>query len=150
MDQHDREVGEDTDYSQLPLLRLYENRRRVPRVTLRLPALVTTRDSKVLNVMVRNISADGVQLRCDPPTARAIHPKATAIPVEGGAKILLRFQLPVRGKEHPFAAKAHLRYMTALSKDEIAFGIKFDKIPLAGKAVLATYLVDSMRPGTDR
>ena len=146
MDHSDREVGEDTDYSQLPLLRLYENRRRVPRVAMRLPALITTKDAKVLNVTVRNISADGVQVRCDPETARAIHPKATAIPPQGGAKLLLRFQLPVRGKEHPFAARCHLRYMAALRKGEIAFGVKFDKIPLAGKAVLATYLVDAMRP----
>lgn len=146
MDDNDREVGEDTDYSQLPLLRLYEDRRRVPRVDLDVSALVTTQDARVLHATVRNISADGVQLRCDPDTARAIHPKATAIPSEGGAAVMLRFELPFGSKQHPFAARGRLRYMAARKPGVIAFGIKFDKIPLRSKALLATYLVESMRP----
>jgi len=146
MGESDREVGEDTDYSQLPLLRLYECRRRVPRVDLEVPVLITTRDAQVLHATVRNISADGVQLRCDPDTARAIHPKATTIPPEGGAAIMLRFELLLKGKQRPFAARGRLRYMAARKPGVIAFGIKFDKISLANKALLASYLVEAMRP----
>jgi hypothetical protein len=142
----DEDVGEATDYSQLPLLRMYENRRATPRVDTRFPVILTTADHQVLQAQVRNISADGLQLRCNPDTARAVHPKATAIPATGGPKLMLRFELPVRGRKHPFAAVGQLRYMTVSRPGEIAFGVAFTRIKLQAKAMLATYLVDAMRP----
>ena len=122
--------GESTDYSQLPLLRMYENRRKTPRVEFRRPALVTTCERQVLKVSLRNISADGVQLRCDSETARAINPRATAIPADGGPELMMRFELSLDGKQHPFAAVGQVRYMTVLRPGEIAFGLSFKKIRL--------------------
>ena len=63
---------------------------------------------------------------------------------------MLRFDLPLRARSHPFAAVGRVRYMTISRPGEIAFGIAFENIKLKGKALLATYLVDAMRPKTER
>ncbi len=146
MNQNSTHTGEDTDYSRLSPLRHHENRRRYPRVDLRLPAIVTTQDHRALHVRVRDLSAEGVQIRCDPETARAIHPRQTPIQPGEGPDVMLRVELPVDGQPRMLAAEARICYMAVRSPDQIAFGLNFTDVRLEAKKVLAAFIMESLRP----
>ncbi len=138
--------GEETNLSELPVLNYYEERRRYPRVDLRTPVTITIRDKRELQGRTRNISAGGVQLRCDRKTAGILHPTGRHIKSGQGPSVMLRFDLPLRGKRRPFAAVGRLIYFAACRPDEFAFGVKFTRIAASGKALLAHFIMDSMRP----
>jgi len=141
-----QEPGEETNTRLLPVLRHYEEKRRYPRVDLRVPVMVTTAGHEVLEVRMRNLSAEGLQIRCDPETARKLHPKGTQIVAGTGEEVRVSFEIEVKGMPTPFAAAAQLRYITAKSPYEIAFGLKFLRLNLDTKKRLLDFFVDCMRP----
>ena len=138
--------GSDTNLNQLPVLRHHEEQRRYPRIDLRLPVNVTTEDHHVVNARLRNVSAEGVQIRCTARAAARLHPRGNHIAPGPGPEVMLRFDLPVAGEQRPFAASARLHYIAVKSSDEIAFGLKFTRIRLEGKRLLAEWIMDCMRP----
>ncbi len=136
----------DTNFGQLPLLGYYEQRRRYPRVDVSLPAILTTNDHRVLKAWVRNVSTDGLQVRCDPETARALHPQATQIAPGRQPGVLLRFDLPLERGDCTIATRGRICYMAARSKDQIAFGVQFMELGLDAKQALTTFITESLRP----
>lgn len=141
-----QEPGEETNTRLLPVLRHYEEKRRYPRVDVRVPVVVTAAGQDGLEVGMRNLSAEGLQIRCDPQTARKLHPKGTQIVAGTGAEVMVRFELEVKGVPTPFATTAQLRYITAKNPQEIAFGLKFMRLDLKTKKRLLEFFVDCMRP----
>jgi c-di-GMP-binding flagellar brake protein YcgR len=146
MTDHAPELGEDTNFSLLPVLRHYENKRRYPRVDVRVPVLITTAAHDVLKARMRNLSAEGMQIRCDAETAKTLHPKGTQIVPGAGAKVMVRFVIEVRGAPMAIAAQAQLRYITAKKAGEIAFGLQFLRLNLEAKKHLLEFFMDCMRP----
>lgn len=138
--------GEDTNYNLLPVLRHYEEKRRYPRIDVRSPVIVTTGDHQVLKARLRNVSAEGLQIRCDPGTARALHPRGTQIVPGTGPKVMVRFELDVRGTMAPIAGHAQVCYIAAKNAEEIAFGLRFLRLGAAAKKALAAYIMESLRP----
>jgi hypothetical protein len=136
----------ETNLEQLPVLRYYEERRRYPRIDLRTPVILTTENHQVLKVRMRNLSAEGLQIRCDRATASKLHPRGNQIAPGTGPQVMLRFELPIKGNLHPFAGTARLCYLAARSIDEIAFGLEFTRLSLSAKKLLASFMVESMRP----
>ena len=146
MTDHAPETGEDTNFRLLPVLRHYEDKRRYPRVDVRVPVVVTTAGKAVLEVGMRNLSAEGMQIRCDPPTARRLHPTGTQIVGDTGDEVTVSFEIEIKGKPTPFTLAAQLRYITAKNSHEIAFGLKFMRLDLDTKKRLLDFFVDCMRP----
>jgi hypothetical protein len=140
------EFGEDTNLGLLPVLRHFEEQRCYPRVDLRTPVIVTTDAHEVAHAHIRNISTDGVQLRCDPQTASILHPRATHIVPGTGAMVMLRFHVPVSGRDRPFAARARLTYIAVKNPEEIAFGLRFDRVSQDNKRLLSEYISQCMLP----
>jgi hypothetical protein len=136
----------DTNLDQLPVLRYYEERRRYPRIEMRSTVILTTEDHQVLKVRMRNLSAEGLQIRCDRTTASKLHPRGKQIVPGTGPRVMLRFDLPIKGTSYPFAGTARLCYVAARSIEEIAFGLQFTRLSLPAKKLLASYMVESMRP----
>jgi len=140
------DFGEATDFGIRQLLGYYEQRRSYPRVDLRVPVLITTESRQVLRARTRNLSADGLQLRCDRPTAKALHPKGTQILPGAGPSVLLRLELPFEGKTRPFVAAGKLTYISASRRDEIAFGVQFAPLQPRDKALLEAFLMQALSP----
>ena len=138
--------GADTNYSLLPVLRHYEERRCYPRIELRLPVIVTTAEHEVLHARLRNLCAEGVQIRCGPETAAKLHPLGTRIAPGAGPQVMLRMDLPLAGGTRTFAGAARLSYIAAKNRQEIAFGLEYTRIGLEAKQVLAAFIVECMRP----
>ena len=107
------DAQEQTNLERLPLLRQYEERRKYPRVDLQVPVTVTTREGTVVDARLRNVCAQGVQLRCEPNSAQTLHPRGTRIPSAGGAFIAFRFDLPIGGETRSFTASGRLCYIAA-------------------------------------
>jgi len=148
MAEHVTDPGSDTNYNLLPVLRHYEERRCYPRIALRVPVIITTEEHEVVQARLRNLSAEGIQIRCNPETARKLHPRRIQIVRGSGPLVMLRMDLPIAGASRPFAGGARLCYIAAKSREEIAFGLEFTRLGLAAKRVLADFIVDCMRPAT--
>lgn len=142
----EHEDGEGTDLRQLPVLSYYEERRRYPRVDLRVPVIISSHQHKVLRARTRNISAEGLQIRCDRETSRALHPSGTPIPPKAGPSVMLRLDLTLHGQVRRFVAEGRLVYIAVCRSDEIAFGLQFTQIALAHRATLAEFIMESLRP----
>ena len=102
---------EDTDLTKLPLLKLYEYQRSCPRVDLRLPVMVTTEDNEMIRASTRNISPDGLLLRCGAAVAGRLRPGGKQIKANDGPTVILRFSLPAGDTEHDFVAPGQLTYI---------------------------------------
>ncbi len=137
--------GEATDFKKLPMLGFYEERRSFPRIEYQGTVIISVA-GKVMSGSVRTLSAEGIQIRCSPKTARTLHPRGTHITPGKGPVVMLRFNLPIDGLEETFVAEAKLTYITPRSQDEIAFGAQFTHISSRDKKILAAYIVNSMCP----
>ena len=52
----------DTNLDLLPLLKLYEDQRKYPRIELRIPATLVTSEREVVRAFTRNVTPDGLQV----------------------------------------------------------------------------------------
>ena len=141
---HGNEV---TNLGMLPVLRHYEEKRSYPRIDLRVPVMISTADGGILKGRTRNLSAEGLQLRCDGTTAKILYPPGTQIPQGEGPAIIIRLRLPLGGEKRSFVAGARLAYIAACRPGEIAFGVRFTQIQPHDKSLLAEFIMESMRPG---
>ena len=142
----DRQVGEETDLFELPLLRIHESRRRCPRVDLRVPVTVSTADREMIRARTRNLGPEGLQFRCTGSAAAVLHPRGTKIGSDQGAIIVLRMALPLHGRRHEFIATGRLTYLAARRRDEIAFGVEFIKVQPVYQQTLDAFIVEALRP----
>ena len=147
----DRQVGEETDLFELPLLRIHESRRRCPRVDLRVPVTVSTADRAMIRARTRNLGPEGLQFRCTGSAAAVLHRvgrrgAGTKIGSDQGAIIVLRMALPLHGRRHEFIATGRLTYLAARRRDEIAFGVEFIKVQPVYQQTLDAFIVEALRP----
>lgn len=142
----DPDTGADTDFGLLPVLRHYEEKRQYPRIDVRLPVIVTTPGHEVLQARVRNVCAEGVQIRCDRDTAARIQPPGRRPPPGAEPVLLLRFELQVGARRRPFAASARVCYVAAKSREEMVFGLEFTRLAAEARTLLSEYLDDCLRP----
>ena len=139
-------TGEDTNFKLMPMLRHYEEKRRYPRIDMRLPVIVTTGDNEVLQARLRDISAEGMQIRCDPEIAGRLHPQRTQIMPGAGPEVMVRVELTTADGTRPLAGRARLCYIAVKSPEEIAFGLQFVHLPLDSKKLLADFILECMQP----
>jgi len=143
---NDPHNGEETDLRQLPMLGFHEERRSFPRIDYRTDVIIASGD-KVLGGRLRVLSAEGMQIRCTPQTARTLHPRGTRIAAGKGPTVMLRCDLTIGTELQTFTAQGKLTYITPRSREEIACGINFTRISLPDKKLLAAFIIESMRPG---
>ena len=87
----------------------------MPRVTLRCPGKAMLADGTIVDIIVHDVSRDGLQIRCDKAAAVAIHPSAKPIEEKQGApKLKMQFDVPlnsgpatvkVRGREETLGVR---------------------------------------------
>jgi hypothetical protein len=111
----------------------HKDRRALPRVTLGCPGKVILPGGDVVNVMIHDLSRDGIQIRCGKKAAHAIKPDGKAVkdgdpPVE----IQVLFYVPLDSGKGRVKAKGKLMYFSLIAPDIVALGLKFKSISSGG------------------
>ena len=112
---------------------VHKDRRSLPRVTLGCPGKVILPGGDVVNVMIHDLSRDGLQIRCGKEAALAINPGGKAIK-EGdhSPELQVLFYVPVDSGKGRVKAKGKLMYFALIAPDIVAFGLKFKSISSGG------------------
>ncbi len=123
----------DTYETQTMFRPVQEDRRALPRVTLDCPGKVLLPGGDVVNVMIHDLSRDGLQIRCGKKAALAINPEGKAIK-DGSAprEIRLLFYVPVDSGNGRVKAKGKIMYFSLIAPDIVALGLKFKFISSSG------------------
>ncbi|MCK5366443.1 MAG: hypothetical protein KAR22_25880 [Gammaproteobacteria bacterium] len=123
----------DPDETQTMFRPVHKDRRALPRVTLRCPGKVILAGGDVVNVIIHDLSRDGLQLRCGKNAAHAINPDGKAI--KDGAshpEIQVLFYVPLDSGKGRVKAKGKLIYFSLIAPDIVALGLKFKSISSGG------------------
>jgi hypothetical protein len=123
----------DPDETQTVFKPVHKDRRRLPRVTLGCPGNVILESGDIVNVVIHDLSRDGLQIRCGKKAAHAINPEGKAIsdrasPVE----IQVLFYVPVDSGKGRVKAKGKLIYFSLIAPDIVAMGLQFISISSGG------------------
>ena len=121
------------DETQTMFRPVHKDRRALPRVTLSCPGKVILPGGDVVNVMIYDLSRDGLQIRCGKKAARAINPEGKAIK-DGGrdVEVQVLFYVPVDSGKGRVKAKGKLMYFSLIAPDIMALGLKFKSISSGG------------------
>ena len=112
---------------------VHKDRRSLPRVKLACPGKVILPGGDVVNVMIHDLSRDGLQFRCGKKAAHAINPDGKAI--KDGAsppEIQVLFYVPLDSGKGRVKAKGKLMYFSLIAPDIMALGLKFKSISSGG------------------
>jgi len=121
------------DETQTMFRPVHKDRRALPRVTLSCPGKVILPGGDVVNVMIYDLSRDGLQIRCGKKAAHAINPDGKAIKGAGGdVEIQVLFYVPVDSGKGRVKAKGKLMYFSLIAPDIMALGLKFKSISSGG------------------
>lgn len=123
----------DPDETQTMFRPVHTDRRALPRVTLKCPGKVILPGGDIVNVMIYDLSRDGLQLRCGKKAAHAINPGGKAI--KDGASspdIQVLFYVPLDSGKGRVKAKGKLMYFALIAPDIVALGMKFKSISSGG------------------
>ncbi len=123
----------DADETQTMFRPVHKDRRALPRVKLRCPGKVILPGGDVVNVMIHDLSRDGLQFRCGKKAAHAINPDGKAI--KDGAsppEIQVLFYVPLDSGKGRVKAKGKLMYFSLIAPDIMALGLKFKSISSGG------------------
>ena len=113
---------------------------------MRIPVMVTNEDNEMIRATTRNISPDGLQLRCGVSAAQQLRPGGKQILANNGPRVMLRLVLPVNGRDHDFVAPARLTYLTPRDRDELAFGVRFLGLQPLHQQQLDAFIMEAMQP----
>jgi len=111
----------------------HEDRRALPRITLGCPGKVILPGGDVVNVLIHDLSRDGLQIRCGKKAAQAINPDGRAIKDgDSPPEIQVLFYVPLDAGEGRVKAKCKLIYISLIAPDIVALGLKFKSISSGG------------------
>ena len=121
------------DETQTMFRPVHKDRRALPRVTLKCPGKVILPGGDVVNVMIYDLSRDGLQIRCGKKAAHAINPDGKAIR-DGVSppEIQVLFYVPLDSGKGRVKAKGKLMYFSLIAPDIVALGLKFKSISSGG------------------
>lgn len=112
---------------------VHKDRRALPRVTLGCPGKVILPGGDVVNVMIHDLSRDGLQIRCGKKAAQAINPEGKAVKEDGSnVEIQVLFYVPTESGKGRVKAKGKLMYFALIAPDIVALGLKFKSISSGG------------------
>ncbi len=128
------------------LYEMYEEKRDYPRVSINGLAVIHKKDEYDLNVILHDISPDGVQLRCNRKTAGTVHPSGKFITDKTAPEVVLKFTLSIDGKEKDVIVNSKIYYFTIIATDVVAFGVKFKKFEKFTERHIDNFIMKSVVP----
>ena len=129
----------------------FEEKRKYPRIVIDRPAEIR-HGGKVLQGVIRDISPDGLQIRCDRKTMQAIHPSGKSIKGENGPLVKVVFKLLVGRQEKTIKAEARLYYFVLLPDEktsDVAIGARFASLAKECQADVEAFFRDALQPIED-
>lgn len=130
----------------ISLYDIYEEKREYPRISLNAIASLALPDGFDVNVVVHDLSPDGVQLRCNRKTAHMIHPSGKFITEATAPYADLKFSLTLDNHDREVRAQIKLFYFTIISEDTVAFGAKFKKFEKFSDRFVEKFISSAMSP----
>ena len=129
---------------------VHDDRRRMPRIVLRCPGRATTGTGAVVDVTIRDLSPDGLQLRCDREAAQAIHPSGRAIKAgEKAPYVEVDFEVPIRAGATGVRVLARLVYFSLIAPDVVAIGAKFKSMSKPHERHLRQFYKEALEPAPE-
>jgi hypothetical protein len=125
---------------------MYEEKREYPRVNVNALTVIEKKDEYEINAILHDISPDGVQLRCNRKNAHIIHPSGKFISEKTAPKVLLKFSLPIDGKEKEIIVQSKIYYFSIIEIDVVAFGAKFIQFEKFSGRHIDDYIMKSVVP----
>lgn len=142
------ESAGDSDQTQTIFKPVHKDRRSLPRVTLRCPGQVVLADGQTAKVIVHDVSRDGLQMRCNKPTALAINPTGRSIHEGSDApEIQVVFEVPLEEGRGRVRVRGTLMYFSLIAPDIAAFGMRFKSISRSGVEHLRAVVAAALQPG---
>lgn len=130
---------------------LFEEKRAYPRIKVNcLAELTGTEEDTSVNVIVHDISPDGVQIRCNRKTAKEIHPSGKFIEERNAPVVDMKFQLEIQGLMREIQTTCKLFYICILSQDVVAFGLKFIDYKNNSAKQIDQFIATAMLPEEER
>jgi len=127
---------------------VHQDRRSHPRVTLRSPGKVLLGGDEVAEVIIHDLSRDGLQIRCDKKTALAIYPSARAVKEGPDApEIRVFFEVPLASGPGRVRVRGKLMYFQLIAPDVAAFGMRFKSVSKSGVEHLRAFVQAALQPG---
>ncbi len=133
-------------------LKSFEDRRKYPRLRLDIPVKVKYQSDKFVEARLYDISPDGLQIRCDQPTAGLIHPSGKPIPEHAQPSVLIGFTLPANNENSEIIVKFSIWYFALLTDgaiNEVAFGLCFRQFKGDCRQRISQYFLSEMEPAWD-
>jgi hypothetical protein len=123
----------DLDETQTMFKPVHKDRRSLPRVILSCPGKVILEGGDMVNVVIHDLSRDGLQIRCGKKAAHAINPEGKAVKDRTSTvEIQVLFYVPVDSGKGRVKAKGKLIYFSLIAPDIVAMGLKFISISSGG------------------
>ncbi|TAJ94455.1 MAG: PilZ domain-containing protein [Gammaproteobacteria bacterium] len=129
---------------------VYEAQRKYPRLALDEPATLVKANEEMVDVMIHDLSIDGLQIRCDRQTAGIIHPSGKFIKPGRGPLVRVRFKLQVGLEPGEVVARCRIFYLTGIGGNQFAFGLKFTGFAGNGAAEVERYIMRRIEPVEDK
>lgn len=130
----------------ISLYDIYEEKREYPRISLNAIASLSLVDGFDVNVIVHDISPDGVQIRCNRKTAHMIHPSGKFITEASAPYADLKFPLAIENADKEIRVHIKLFYFTIISTDTVAFGAKFRKFEKFSDRFVEKFISNAISP----
>lgn len=131
--------------------RIIDDRRRYPRLILRMPGKVLLAGGQIIEVTVHDIAPDGVQIRCSRKKAIILYPEARSIP-EGkvGAELQLVFTAPLKRGRVPVSIVGGLIFFALINPNLVALGLKYSAISPNSRKILNMLIREALEPRAPR
>lgn len=146
MSQENKKNAKPKNKKIINLYDMYEEKRDYPRVSVNALAVVHKKDEYDVNAILYDISPDGVQLRCNRKNAHIIHPTGKFITDKTAPEVVLKFSLPIDGKEKDVIVQAKIYYFSIIAIDVVAFGVKFKQFEKFSERHVDDYIMKSVVP----
>ena len=143
--QHNRQLDETGTH---PLYNRLEQRRAFPRVRLRIPVQVGLAGGQVACARIYNLSPDGIQIRCDPVTAKRIHHSGKPINDGSGPKVLIALRLKHGADVRTHVLRCKVFYLLSETPREIIVGLEFEELNAAQREVIDALMSASQEPSS--
>jgi len=103
----------------------------------------------MLDAVARDISPDGLQVRCDRKTMQVIHPGGEFITKDNAPDLEVVFSLVTGGKAHEIRTACRMFYFILLPEEDehdVAFGAQFLAFQGTSKKYIEKYISDMIMP----
>ena len=121
--------------------------RKLPRLLLRTPARLAAPSGERLTCVVRDVSPDGLQLRCNRVTAAKINPSGRAIRDDDARiHVEVTFGVPTDDGKVVVTLLGRLSYFSIIAPDVVAIGLALVGASKPDRDRLQRFFMHALRP----